>query len=638
MSNRERLSNNIVVTVEGIGGIDSTEVTLDHGVTLLAGRNATNRTSLLQAIMAALGSTEATLKGDRKEGRVELEIDGQQYTRVLERTESGIQFSGDPYLSDPTEADLFAFLLESNEVRKSVTNDRNIRDVIMRPVDTTEIERQISQLQEKRDEINSSIAELESERERLPELETKRSEIAEELTAKRERLAEARTELDAADADIEKRQEQKQQLEETLTELGNKRSEREKIQYRIETEREALESAMEELESVEETLTELPAATDSRLRELSTEIDQFRERKRASDRRLSKLNQITQFNEEMLDSDGAVEALFDDDEGAVTDALAGESKTTCWTCGSTVELDEVETMLGQIRELRQTEREQRSNLERELSDLTDEREELEAIQEQQEELDTRKGRLRSDVERHEETIERLASEQRKITAQIEEIEGKAERLESVTDSQLLDRHKTVNERELAVERLEEELESVTASIEQLESYAEEITELTDRREQLREQLTELRTRIERLETEAIEAFNEHMDALVELLQYDNLARVWIERTTTGSGETEFILHIVRTTGDGASYEDELAHLSESEREVVGLVLALAGYLVHDVYETVPFLLLDSLEAIDAERIALLIEYLAEYAPTIVAALLREDTQQLDDSYPRLSEI
>jgi len=29
-------------------------------------------------------------------------------------------------------------------------------------------------------------------------------------------------------------------------------------------------------------------------------------------------------------------------------------------------------------------------------------------------------------------------------------------------------------------------------------------------------------------------------------------------------------------------------LSESEREVTGLVFALAGYLVHDVHETVPF--------------------------------------------------
>ncbi len=44
------------LNVRYIGGIDETEVTLSPGVTALTGRNATNRTSFLQAIMAALGS------------------------------------------------------------------------------------------------------------------------------------------------------------------------------------------------------------------------------------------------------------------------------------------------------------------------------------------------------------------------------------------------------------------------------------------------------------------------------------------------------------------------------------------------------------------------------------------------------
>lgn len=41
----------------------------------------------------------------------------------------------------------------------------------------------------------------------------------------------------------------------------------------------------------------------------------------------------------------------------------------------------------------------------------------------------------------------------------------------------------------------------------------------------------------------------------------------------------------------------MAHLSENEREVVGLVFALSGYLVHDVHEQCPFILLDLLEAL-----------------------------------------
>jgi hypothetical protein len=113
------------------------------------------------------------------------------------------------------------------------------------------------------------------------------------------------------------------------------------------------------------------------------------------------------------------------------------------------------------------------------------------------------------------------------------------------------------------------------------------------------------------------------------------------REPTGDGDGTdrvFDLHVVRTAPDGTTYEDTVDHLSESEREVTGIVFALAGYLAHDVYEDVPFLLLDSLEAIDSERIAALVEYVSDDAEYVVAALLPEDAQALDDDYDRVTDI
>jgi len=86
--------------------------------------------------------------------------------------------------------------------------------------------------------------------------------------------------------------------------------------------------------------------------------------------------------------------------------------------------------------------------------------------------------------------------------------------------------------------------------------------------------------------------------------------------------TRFDLHIVRSSPDGTAYEDTVDHLSESEREVTGLVFALAGYLVHDVHETVPFILLDSLEAIDSDRIARVVDYFRTHADYLVARCCR----------------
>lgn len=145
-----------------------------------------------------------------------------------------------------------------------------------------------------------------------------------------------------------------------------------------------------------------------------------------------------------------------------------------------------------------------------------------------------------------------------------------------------------------------DFERVEENISAIEERLDEEADLDAEREEINEEIQDLRTRIERIEEEAIEVFNDHMEMVLDLLEYDNLARIWLERTETGVREGRqkvakcvFYLHIVRQTDSGATYEDVVENLSECEREVTGLIFGLAGYLAHDVYETVPFMLLDS---------------------------------------------
>jgi hypothetical protein len=86
------------------------------------------------------------------------------------------------------------------------------------------------------------------------------------------------------------------------------------------------------------------------------------------------------------------------------------------------------------------------------------------------------------------------------------------------------------------------------------------------------------------------------------------------------------------------YEDAVEHLSESEREVTGLIFALAGALVHEVYKTVPFMLLDSIEAIDSTRIARLVDYFEGYADYLLVVLLEEDAAPIIDTYNSIESI
>lgn len=50
------------------------------------------------------------------------------------------------------------------------------------------------------------------------------------------------------------------------------------------------------------------------------------------------------------------------------------------------------------------------------------------------------------------------------------------------------------------------------------------------------------------------------------------------------------------------------------------------------------MLLDSVEAVDSQRVADLVEYFTDYSEYLVAALLEEDSTALDDSYQRITDL
>jgi len=187
--------------------------------------------------------------------------------------------------------------------------------------------------------------------------------------------------------------------------------------------------------------------------------------------------------------------------------------------------------------------------------------------------------------------------------------------------------------ELAYERgrLERELASVEADIEAAEAAKSERESLREERADVTNRLAERRDRVERIEREAVETVNECMSRVLDRLAYREVERVWIERREGAEG-TIFDLQVVRTADDGTVYRAAVDTLSKSEREVVGLVIALAGYLVYDVAETVPVVVVDAIEMLDAERIHGLLEFFDDHARYVVAAVLPEEAERLRERF------
>lgn len=649
MSSSEQTERGMRISVSNIGGIEETQATFEPGVTVLPGRNATNRTSLLQAIMAGLGSNDVSLKTDAKEGAVELEIDDEQYSRTLTREGNHVSFDGDPYLDDPELADLFAFLLESNEARRAVVRDDDLHELIMRPVDTEEIQAEIESLTDEKRRLDEQLRDIDDLRQELPNLKQQLGAIEDEIEEQEAKLEAKETEIESLDADIEESREEKNKLDDKFDELGSKRSKLEETRAEIERKQESIDSLTQRLDELESEKSDMPEAPMGEVHEIESTVDQLRNEIQTVNGTINEIQTIIQFNEEKLtEANGEIaEALgvADTSADSVTDRLVEDEETVCWTCGSEVEESSIETTLDRLRELNQEKRDRRAELNDQIDELEEEKYVYQEKQRQREQIERELESVREKIQQREERVAALREQQEELGDEITELEEAVENLESEEYSEILNLHKEANQIEFELGRKNQERESIEGEITRIESRVEKRDDLAEERESIQESLQDLRTKIDRIEEQAVEQFNEHMDAVLNIMEFENIDRIWIERTEeqVRKGrqkvtETVFDLHVVRSTSDGVTYEDQIDNLSESERETTGLIFALAGYLVHNVYEQMPFILLDSLEAIDSDRIAALVEYFSEYTDYIIVALLPEDASAIDPEQDRLAEI
>ncbi len=589
MCSKQAVRGDSTVRVRNVGGIDETAVTFSPGVTILRGRNATNRTSLLQAVMAGLGGSSASLKGDADEGRVELDLNGETYTRTLRREGGSVRFDGDPYLDgeEAETAEVFAFLLEDNEGRRAVARGDDLHDIIMRPVDTAEIEAEIDRLEREKRALTRELAELDDLEAERETLERERAALRREREATREALAEKEAEVDAADADGEPAS-----LESTLTDLGEVRAALENTRLDLDSERESVDALERERADLRADLDALPAATDE-TEDLEARLEHLRARRRSLDGTVSELQSIVQFNREMLEGSApdvadalAADAAADATDGAVTDRLLDGETTTCWTCGSDVDVDQIATTVDRLQSLRRTKLAERNEIRERQATVKATLDEHRTERDRRARARTRLERVVDELERRRERIETLERRREERTARIERLEAEVEAREHDDHAAVLALHREANELEFELGRLDDDVDEVGERIARIDGRLAERADLERERETVTESLTDLRTRVDRLETEAVERFNDRMATVLDLLEYENLDRIWLERSVdedrSSVDDATFELHVVRTTASGTAYEDTVDHLSESEREVTGLVFALAGYLVHEV--------------------------------------------------------
>ena len=615
--------------MRNIGGITEADLTVSDGVTLLSGRNASNKSSMLRALAGVLGGPQPPLKNDAENGMIRLTVGDTEYELRLERRNGRtVVTHSDVYSSADIPCELFVSLTETNPIRQAILAGGDLYELLMRPVDTTEIRAEIARLRDRKDALDDRLADLEAMENRLPELRSRRDRL-------RTKTAEMEAELRSKREDVASREAETDDVADEVTDM---REERNEVRARLRTQKDAIGSLESELDEITTKLSERELTSDGNsIEELSTEIDRLHQQKQDLTSTINALSPIVEMNDQLLDGEADIPDSMTADD--VTAKLNPDSRTvTCWTCGSAVDESQIAEQVEAIEGVIAEKRTRRDTITNRIQSLTEQRRTLETRAEQTERLQERREDITDELDRRRTEAESLQSDLRALESDLEELQ-RATTDDPDQESQLQELYDEISDLEYERGRVATDLESVEAEIDEIETEVDARADVEAERESVAADLREQRERIERIEQDLVATFNEMMQEVLDALDYDSVERIWLEHRAEGHGEnteSTFDLHVVRANRAGHVYDDTVDSLSKSEREVIGLVVALAGYLVHDVGETVPFLVVDAVEMFDAERINGLMTVFDDRVEYVVTAVLPEEAHELAETYDTVS--
>lgn len=559
------------VDIANVSGIKSGHATIESGVNAVRASNWQGKTSLLDALQVAMG-TKTTLTEGTDSGQVRLRLGEAEYTVELVRNGTEVSRTGEPYLTaeyDRVRAELFAFLDESNPIRRAVRAGETLEPLLTRPLDFENIDERIADLTGEREQIEREIERATDAADELPGV----IEDIREYESERDELTAELDEIDTvADDDIDAKREG----------LSASRAERDRIENRVERLRETIERT-------ETKLSEQRAALDSTTvpdeDDIEAELETQRSKQSAVERDLELLRSVYEANERVL-AENRVELVTDVEHDVLDDSIG------CWVCGADADRDAFETRLAGLRE-RISALEDRATRHRDrVAELETRREEVAASERRVRDLENEIDDLERQLTERRESLQTAESNLESVRERVETLEAEVEETDDAR-TELESRRKYV----------ERELDDLRERQSTLESRAEQRELLVAEREELTEEIESLRGRKEAVKRELRETFDGAIDEVVDRFETGfETARL------TGNFDV-----VVAREGREAS----LDALSEGERELLGIAVALAGYLTFDVAEDVPLLMLDGLGGLADENLQALVDFLEPYPDALV---------------------
>jgi len=590
------------LTATNVNGIRSGSTAIDEGLNVVQASNFRGKSSLIAAIRTAIGATgtfdEHPLTDGTESGNVVFETAENKHDVSLERVSPDtVKRTGNPYLSDGTDqlcARLFACLGEDNPIRKAVRNGDKLTELLQAPLNLEDIDAQIDTLKQEKREIHQRITEAEKAGKELPaqqETVTNLEENLDNLKRRRREMADEETNRERIEALSD-------EIGQTSGKLTNVTQDISRLEREIERKQDRLKEKKAELNELE-----VPKVADT-----SGDIEAMREEIAQLGRHIELVEDLYRANRNILDA-GELDVISDVDRSIAGDELE------CWVCGHPTPKDNIEEYIARLQSTTAALRNKKEDVESELDSIEDKKQQAQQAQQRKDRLERAIRRIRTEVD------EKKGILQNKRTRK-EELDEELTALKAEIDEAEDEYNEALTEVKAEIHATETELQRERETLESLEEKHEGLTELQQEHEEIQRRLTGLRNRKKNTQEELKQRFNAIIADIIEEFQPGfSSARLSLKTDSRGDVE-EIDLEIARDVDD-RGHRTSADSLSEGEVELIGLVVALAGYHAFDVESSVPCILIDGISQLAAEHLRTVTTYLDERSNVVVTTAYPE---------------
>lgn len=590
------------LTVRNIGGIRSGEATLMDGYNVIQATNFRGKSSLIAALRTVIGASgqygDHPLTEGTREGTVTLDTGDDQYTVTLERTgRNTVTRSGTPYLADTTDqvcARLFACLDEDNPIRTAVRNGEDLTELLQAPLDVENIDSQIEALKREKRDIEAQITEAERAGEQLPTVQ----ETVTNLQSQLEELRRRRDELAEEEPNKRRIEELSDEISAKSGALANITDDISRLETEIERKQDRLSRKEAEIAAFD-VPDELDDSHDAKA--MHDQID-------ALSRQIDLIEDLYRANQNVVES-GDLDAITDVDRSVTADEV------DCWVCGQQTTRDEITEHISQLQSKTAALRDRKNEVEAELAEREERQREIRQQRQKREQLEQEVKRLKADIDEKRGSLQDKRERKSELEADIETLREELENAEEEYNEELTDVKTEIRTAESKLQDSREKLETLE------EQYAE-LETLEPRLEEVQSELSALRNRKKATQETLKERFNTIIADIIEAFE-PGFSSARLVLKTDDRGEVESIdLEIARDIDD-AGRQTSVATLSEGEVELIGLVVALAGYHAFEVDSKSPYILIDGISQLAAEHLRRVANYLDDHSDILVTTAYPE---------------